>query len=68
MNDENTTVALSPDLADRLRDRAQSADFDSLDEYLNFILMSLEKQLDSESPANEEEDDVKDRLESLGYL
>ena len=67
-----TDVTVSEDLADRIANRIQHTEFETVDEYVEFVLSELLARLEHdvdvshESTASQEE--VQNRLESLGYL
>lgn len=72
MSDERTeTVELPAQVVARVEDRLPRTEFDSPDEYVAYVmeevLHHVEARGDEEvEPVNE--DQVRDRLESLGYL
>jgi hypothetical protein len=64
-------VSLSDDQITRIDARLEKTNFDSVQEYVDYVLDNvlyhLEEELDDDfKKANEEE--VKSRLQSLGYL
>lgn len=69
-------IEIPEELAKKLQKRVDSTDeFDSVDAYIEYILKQVVERLENESkedekPAFSEEDEekVKDRLRSLGYL
>ncbi len=63
----NLTDAISQQLEGRVKD---SDEFSSVEEYVNYVLAEVLKQTGGEGDqyTKEQEDAVKDRLESLGYL
>lgn len=73
LNTEHThTVALSGSLTRRIEQRLPRSDFDSVDEYVEFVLREVLSRVDG--PETEQSYDAVDkreiesRLESLGYL
>ena len=73
MNQEQDTRAIyvSADLYDRVQQRVSEADFNSVDEYVAFVLEEIikdEEQEERPSFSKEEEEEVKKRLRALGYL
>jgi len=67
---ESKVVFLPAELYDRVRKRVEAADFTSVDEYVIFVLSEVLKEEEDEEIAlsDEQEEEVKKRLRSLGYL
>lgn len=68
---ESKVVSLPVELYDRIEARAKATDFGSVDEYVLFVLEEILKQEEKEGEAaasREDEEEVKKRLKSLGYL
>jgi Arc/MetJ-type ribon-helix-helix transcriptional regulator len=68
---ESGTVNLPPELYKRIKDRATATDFESVDEYVVFVLSEvLKEEGENEKLAvdNEQEKEIKKRLKELGYL
>ena len=67
-----TTITLSDDLVERLEARVQYTDFETVDEYAEFTLSEVVTRVERESDETADsavpQDEVQDRLESLGYL
>lgn len=64
-------ISINDDLAQKLEQRvAATDDFDSVERYVNYVLEEVIKQTAQEDePFNtDEEAEVKQRLEDLGYL
>lgn len=72
MNEPETTlsITITNDIAERLESRAEKTEFKSVEEYLEFIVEELDYHLrDSQSSdVTSDDEEVKDRLQSLGYL
>jgi len=65
----DTTVHLPGELVDDLRERAEVTDFDGVESYIEFVLSEVLHQLDDLDTAETiDESEVRDRLETLGYL
>lgn len=68
------TIEIPDEYADRFEERAPEKGFDSMEEYVNYVLGQVVEKLerqqgDDESAYTEEEEEkVKDRLKGLGYL
>lgn len=66
------TITLSDDLVELLEARLSYTDFDSVDEYAEFVLgevvTRVERESDDPASPTASADDVQERLESLGYL
>ncbi len=67
-----TTIILSDDLVERLETRIQYTDFETVDEYAEFTLSEVVTRVERDSDETADpaapQDEVQDRLESLGYL
>ena len=64
-----TSVRLPDELVEGLRPHAESADFDGVDSYIEYVLREVLHQLDDVDTAeNVDEAEVRERLETLGYL
>ncbi|MFD1647723.1 hypothetical protein [Haloarchaeobius litoreus] len=64
-------VRLSPSVAARIDDRLPHTEFESVEGYVDYVLTAvLDEVDDDESTGGEDVDEreVRDRLESLGYL
>ena len=68
---ESGAVNLPTELYKRVKDRAKATNFESVDEYVIFVLSEVLKE-DSESEKlavdSEQEKEIKKRLKALGYL
>jgi metal-responsive CopG/Arc/MetJ family transcriptional regulator len=60
----DVNLELDDELADRLEQRAEANDFDSTSEYTTTLLRTVLNELDRV----EDDGDVEERLEDLGYL
>lgn len=69
MKEEKETVHLSTELYQKIGERVKATGFESVDEYVTFILEEVLKE-DKEKVALDEQDEeeVKKRLRALGYL
>jgi Arc/MetJ-type ribon-helix-helix transcriptional regulator len=67
---ESRTVNLPTEIYKRVKDRAEAANFESVDEYVIFVLSEVLKGDDEyeESAIDSEQEEVKKRLKALGYL
>lgn len=65
-------IHISDDIAKKIEERVQgSAEFSSVEQYVNYVLEEVIKQTSGpthDAYTKAQEDAVKDRLESLGYL
>jgi Arc/MetJ-type ribon-helix-helix transcriptional regulator len=63
------SLTLPADLYDRIDERARSTGFGSVEEYVTFVMEEVLKE-ENREPAfsKEDEEEVKKRLKSLGYL
>ncbi len=68
---ESGAVNLPAELYERVKDRAAATNFESVDEYVIFVLSEVLKE-DNESEKlavdSEQEKEIKKRLKALGYL
>lgn len=65
--DRNITVSAS--VADEIERRLGQTDFDKVGEYATFVLEEILASLDKEDGESEvSEAEVKERLQSLGYI
>lgn len=69
---EEEKISISEDLMARIERRLEKSNFDSVDEYIQFTMNEVLNQIDSddkqEASQTNEDQKVKARLESLGYL
>ena len=68
---ETKAVSLSAELYGRIEERARDTGFGSVEEYVTFVLEEVLKDEGEETGVaftKEEEEEVKKRLRSLGYL
>ena len=61
-------VNISDKTAEKLSERIKSTQFESLDDYVNYILEQVVKKLEGSGLTTADEEKVKQRLRSLGYL
>lgn len=64
---ETVSVEITAALVEELSERAQSAGFDTTNEYVEYILSTTVAELDPVEDHRSEQE-VESRLESLGYL
>ena len=69
MNEEQKSkpVSLPVELYSRVEERAKSTGFDSIDDYVAFVLEEVIKEEGEADISKEDEAEVKRRLRSLGY-
>lgn len=69
---EVTTVPLPSELADRIERRLPRSEFDTVEEYVTFVLeevlVRVEDATDDDSSTTVDQEEVETRLEALGYL
>lgn len=72
VQEPHRTVELSDELVSRVESRLPRTEFDSADEYIAFVveevLYRVETETEDEEVESVDEQEVKDRLQSLGYL
>lgn len=69
--DGKKALFLSADLYRKIEERVKVTEFDSVEEYVTFVLEEVlkdEQEEEERTFTEEEEEEVKNRLRSLGYL
>ncbi|WP_297536418.1 CopG family transcriptional regulator [Thermococcus sp.] len=69
--EELVEVKIPKSLYDRIKERVEEAGFESVDEYVTYVLREVLANLEEEEEevfSEEEEEKVKERLRALGYL
>lgn len=66
--DDHESVALPTSVYDAVESRVGETEFESVDEYVTFCLEEIVQATTDGSAANVDEQEVKQRLESLGYV
>ncbi len=64
-------VFLSALLYGRIEERVQATEFDSVEDYVSYVMEEILREEDSEEEptfSEAEEEEVKNRLRALGYL
>ncbi len=65
-------VEIPDELYRKIEERVKETEFDSVDEYVAFVLKevleSLEEEEEEQVFSEEEEEKVKERLRALGYI
>lgn len=65
----DTSVRLPSELVEDLRTRAEATDFDGVESYIEYVLREVLHQLDDVDTSDPiDEAEVRERLETLGYL
>ncbi|WP_436926774.1 hypothetical protein [Halosimplex amylolyticum] len=69
---QRQSVELPSRIVDRVEDRLPRTEFDSSAEYITYVmeevLYRVEQETEDDDFEDVDEDEVKDRLKSLGYL
>lgn len=69
---ETESVELSSDLISRVENRVKYTEFNSVADYISYVmeevLYHIEQETQDEDLEDVDEQEVKDRLRSLGYL
>lgn len=60
-------VSLPAELYSQIEERAKATGFNSIDDYVAFVLEEVVKEEGEEAISQEEEKEVKRRLRALGY-
>ena len=64
---KSKAVSLPAELYSRIEERAKSTGFNSIDDYIVFILEEVIKDEGEVAISKEDEEEVKRRLRTLGY-
>ena len=69
-NDEFTSVEIPKQLYEEIAKRVDNTEFNSVSEYVSFVLEEVIKEEEEEdiSFTKEDEEKVRERLQALGYL
>jgi len=71
-NEQTRTVELPERIVDRVGDRLPRTEFDDEAEYITYVMEEVLYRVEQETEDDDfeavDEDEVKDRLKSLGYL
>lgn len=72
MNKEYGNVKIPKELINKIDARVKETGFESVDEYVTFVLEEVIKEVEEDEPedvfSEEDEKKVKERLRALGYL
>lgn len=68
MGEEFETIHLPRELVEKVRRRAETTGFGSVEDYIKFVLEEVVEEEEETVMSEEEEESVKARLRSLGYL
>jgi tetrahydromethanopterin S-methyltransferase subunit G len=71
MDEEIKTILLPAKLYNRIEERAKLSGFDSVNEYVIFVLgevMNEDEETEHVTMSKAEEEEIKKRLKELGYL
>ncbi len=68
MEEEKKAVLLPAELYSQVLERVEATGFGSVEEYITFVLEEVLKDDVEEEAFSKEEEEVKKRLKSLGYL
>ena len=61
-------VFLPDDLYHKIGERVNATEFNSVDEYVIFVMEEVLKDEEEQALSKEDEEEVKKRLKALGYL
>jgi hypothetical protein len=71
MESKRSPIELPPELHERCASRIEGTEFESVEEYVTFVLEVLFEQEDGDrniERSAEDDEAMKERLESLGYM
>ncbi|HLD76073.1 MAG TPA: hypothetical protein VI874_03580 [Candidatus Norongarragalinales archaeon] len=63
-----TTVSLPTVLFEKIKKRIEKTEFTSVSDYVTYVLRELISDEPEEQTVQDDEEKVKDRLRSLGYI
>jgi len=66
--EQKKAVFLPDDLYEKIGERVNDTEFNSVDEYVIFVLEEVLKDEEEQGLSEEDEEEVKKRLKALGYL
>lgn len=64
------TVSVPEPLYNRIKDRCEGTGFESVDEYVEYVLREVveDEEEEEEEFSEEDEEKVRERLKALGYM
>ena len=69
MTEEKCTVSISTPLYNKIKEKIKDTEFDSVSGYVEYVLQELlSEDGEAEEFSKEDEEKIKSRLRSLGYL
>jgi Arc/MetJ-type ribon-helix-helix transcriptional regulator len=71
MAEQMVEIKIPKSLYDKIKERIEDTGFDSVDDYVTYVLREVLANLEEEEEevfSEEEEEKVKERLRALGYL
>ena len=75
MTNKNMTISIPEEIVDKLERKRQETNFDSVSDYIIYILKQVISKTEIETkhekeiaPTKEEEEQIKEKLKQLGYL
>jgi len=71
MNDERKNITISAELFNIISERIKNSsdEFSSVEEYVNYVLKEiLSESESSQSLSQDEEEEIKEKLKTLGYM
>ena len=68
--EEYTTVSIPASLAEKIKEKIEGTDFDSISSYITYVLREVLANMEEEEEvfSKEDEEKIKERLRALGYL
>ena len=68
MAEEKNTISVPAPLYDKIREKIKDTEFKSVSDYVIYVLNELMSEEDEEALSKEDEEKIKARLRSLGYI
>ena len=69
MAEDTTTISIPQKLAEKIKERCQGTEFDSVSSYVTYILEQVLSNMEQETTEKDKDEElVKERLKGLGYL
>ncbi|MCD6600290.1 MAG: CopG family transcriptional regulator [Dehalococcoidia bacterium] len=59
---------LSNDLYEKIQERVTNTEFNSVDEYVIFVMEEVLKDEEDQALSKEDEEEIKKKLKAFGYL
>ncbi len=68
MAEETVDVEIPKSIAGKIEERMKGTEFESLSDYVTYVLKEVVSEGKEEKASDEDEEKVRERLKALGYL